>query len=168
MRARYVAADLPGNPHADLTLTSDARVPAGDESFDAVLSTQVLEHVADPGLYLAECFRVLRPGGRMLLSTHGVFVYHPDPVDLWRWTCEGLRRQVEFAGFQIETFEGIVGPVATGIQMSQDVVYWHLPRALRPVFALVLQTLIRVIDRFESSESKGYNASIFALVAIKP
>ena len=55
-------------------------------SFDAVLSTQVLEHVADPGALPAERFRVLRPGGRLLLSTHGIFVYHPDPDDYWRWT----------------------------------------------------------------------------------
>src|SRR3954453_20656477 len=67
----YVAADLPGNPHATLELSDDGSVPAPDDSFDALLSTQVLEHVDDPALYLAEAHRVLRPGGRMLLSTHG-------------------------------------------------------------------------------------------------
>ena len=87
----FVGADLPGNPHASVALNPDGSLPVADASFDAILSTQVLEHVEDPVLYLAECSRVLRPGGRMLLSTHGIFVYHPDPVDLWRWTCEGLR-----------------------------------------------------------------------------
>ena len=32
------------------------------------------------------------PGGRVLLSTHGTMVYHPNPVDLWRWTGPGLER----------------------------------------------------------------------------
>ena len=38
-------------------------MPFPDQSFDAVISSNVLEHVADPGKVLGECFRILRPGG---------------------------------------------------------------------------------------------------------
>lgn len=166
--ARFVAADLPGNPHAGMQLNADATVPSDGGSFDVVVSTQVLEHVADPALYLSECFRVLRPGGRLLLSTHGVFVYHPDPVDYWRWTCAGLRHVVEEAGFTIVRFEGIIGLVATGIQLIQDATYYRLPRALRPVYALVMQSLARLADRLQSQASRDLNAQVFGLVAEKP
>jgi SAM-dependent methyltransferase len=44
-------------------------LPFGDRSFDLVLSHSVIEHVADPLTYLKEAFRVLRPGGHMLLQT---------------------------------------------------------------------------------------------------
>nr|AYC79423.1 hypothetical protein [uncultured bacterium] len=164
----FVAADLPGNPHAPVVIAPDGTVPLPAESFDAVLSTQVLEHVADPAVYLAECFRVLRPGGRMLLSTHGLMVYHPDPVDYWRWTCAGLERAVREAGFEIRGFEGIMGLAATGLQLVQDATYWHLPRPLRPVLALVLQSLIRIADRLQSDGSRRLNALVFAVVAEKP
>jgi SAM-dependent methyltransferase len=163
--ADYVAADLPGNPHAAVELRPDGRVPVEDSSFDAVVSTQVLEHVEDPGLYLAECARVLRPGGRLLLSTHGIFVYHPDPVDYWRWTCAGLRRAVEEAGLEIEHLEGIIGLAATGLQLFQDAVYYRVPRLLRPALALVLQALIGLCDRLESQEMRDLNAQVFAIVA---
>lgn len=166
--ADFVAADLPGNPNASIELNADATVPCEDGSFDAVLSTQVLEHVEDPDLYLSECFRALRPGGRMLLSTHGVFVYHPDPDDYWRWTCAGLQRVVTRTGFEIERFEGIVGLLATGMQLVQDAIYWRLPRWLRPVLALAMQSLIALADRLQSPESKRLNASVFAVVARKP
>jgi SAM-dependent methyltransferase len=164
----YVAADLPGNPHATLLLHDDGTVPVPDASFDAVLSTQVLEHVLDPALYLRECARVLRPGGRLLLSTHGIFVYHPDPVDLWRWTSAGLRHVVEDAGLRVVRFEGIIGLLATGIQLVQDAIYWHLPRPVRPVVALCLQTLAALADRLEGDTSRDRNGQVFGLVAEKP
>jgi SAM-dependent methyltransferase len=165
---RYVGADLPGNPDATLEIRPDGTVPLEDESVDAVLSTQVLEHVADPALHLAEAARMLRPGGRLLLSTHGLMVYHPDPVDYWRWTCAGLRRAVEDAGLEIERFEGVMGLSATGLQLFQDAWYWRLPRPLRPLLALSLQTAIAVADRLERPESRELNALVFALVARRP
>jgi SAM-dependent methyltransferase len=164
----YVGADLPGNPDATIDLNPDATVPAEESSFDAVISTQVLEHVGDPALYLSECFRVLKPGGRLLLSTHGVFVYHPDPVDYWRWTCAGLQKQVEAAGFEVVRFQGVFGLVAIGLQTVQDGIYWHLPRLLRPAFALVMQGLIKLADGIQSDGSRRLNASVFVVVAAKP
>lgn len=161
----YLAADLPGNPDATLAIAADGTVPVADGAVDAVLSTQVLEHVEDPDLYLAECARVLRPGGRLLLSTHGLMVYHPDPDDYWRWTCAGLRRVVERAGFTIVRFEGIMGLSATGLQLVQDAWYWRLPRPARAPYALVMQTLVKLADRLEPREARQLNALVFALVA---
>jgi SAM-dependent methyltransferase len=161
----YIAADLAGNPEATTLLREDGTVPVADGSVDAVISTQVLEHVADPARYLRECRRVLRPGGGLLLSTHGLMVWHPDPVDLWRWTCDGLRRQVEDAGFEVVRFEGVMGLGATGVQLLQDAWYWRVPRPVRPLLAFVLQSVAALLDRVEAQESKDMNALVFALVA---
>jgi SAM-dependent methyltransferase len=166
--AEYSAADLPGNPHASLLLNPDGTVPVPGDSFDVVMSTQVLEHVPDPALYLSECYRALRPGGRMLLSTHGTFVYHPDPDDYWRWTCAGLQKVVRDAGFEVVRFEGVIGGLPTGLQLVQDSIYWKLPRVARPLLALVMQALISLADRLHSEGSRALNAQVFALVAEKP
>lgn len=167
-RAEYVAADLPGNPDATVEIAADGTLPVADASFDAVLSTQVLEHVADPATYLAECARVLRPGGRMLLSTHGIMVFHPDPVDYWRWTAAGLERVVSEAGLEVVRLEGVVGLGATGVQLFQESLYYRVPPMLRAPLALVLQALAALADRFESAEARRLNALVFALVAEKP
>jgi SAM-dependent methyltransferase len=164
----FVGADLPGNSQATLELQPDGTVPAADASFDAVLSTQVLEHVADPEVYLRECLRVLRPGGRLLLSTHGIMVYHPDPVDYWRWTCAGLRRAVDTAGFRVIRFEGIMGVMATGLQLVQDAAWYRAPRWLRPLICLIMQPMVALSDRLERPESRDLNALVFAVVAEKP
>jgi SAM-dependent methyltransferase len=89
--AEVVGFDVPGNPHADLHGSIDA-LPVADASFDVVLCLQVLEHVPNPAAAVRELRRVVRPGGRVLLSTHGVYPFHPNPDDLWRWTHDGLAR----------------------------------------------------------------------------
>lgn len=164
----YLAADLPGNPAATIAINTDGTVPVDDASVDAVLSTQVLEHVADPRLYLRECHRVLRPGARLLLSTHGFMVYHPDPVDLWRWTAAGLREELERAALRVVRLEGIMGLTATGLQFVQDGSLPRVPARLRPPFAFVMQRLIAFADRREPAESRDRNALVFAAVAEKP
>jgi SAM-dependent methyltransferase len=86
-----VGFDVPGNEHADLHGSLES-IPVEDGSFDVVLCLQVLEHVPDPAAAVRELHRVVRPGGRVLLSTHGVYPFHPNPDDLWRWTHQGLER----------------------------------------------------------------------------
>jgi SAM-dependent methyltransferase len=86
-----VGFDVPGNPHADLHGSLES-IPVEDASFDLVLCLQVLEHVPDPAAAVRELRRVVGPGGRVLASTHGVYPFHPNPDDLWRWTQQGLER----------------------------------------------------------------------------
>jgi SAM-dependent methyltransferase len=102
--AVYHRADLAGGADGtdlDFPFMSDSRLPPEVGNYDFVLSSQVLEHVLDPALYLSECFRVLKPGGKLLVTTHGTFWDHACPHDYWRWTAYGLRKAVENAGFGV-------------------------------------------------------------------
>ena len=164
---RYLAADLPGNADATIEIAPDGSLPLDDASVDVVFSSQVLEHVPDPARYLAECGRVLRPGGRLLLSTHGIMVYHRDPVDYWRWTGEGLQHIVADAGFEIVRFEGVMGLAATGLQLFQDGTCHKVPRRLQPTYLGIMQTLVGAFDR-QSAASRAENALVYALIARTP
>jgi SAM-dependent methyltransferase len=99
--AGYVAADLEPGPKVDRVLRPDGMTGEPGNNYDFVLSTQVLEHVRNPHLYVQECRRILRPGGRILLTTHGMFVEHGCPHDYQRWTARGLEELFREAGFQI-------------------------------------------------------------------
>lgn len=95
--ARYIGVDWTARPNVDVVAPAED-LPFDDASFDLLLSTQVLEHVDDPGRVVAEACRVLRPGGIALVSTHGVVNYHPNPNDYWRWTHAGLARLLQEQG----------------------------------------------------------------------
>lgn len=98
----YVRADVVGMTDLDHVITPGKPLDAPDASFDCILSTQVLEHVSDPQQYLADCHRMLKSSGNLLLSTHGTFPDHSVPWDFQRWTTNGLRRDIEAAGFKVE------------------------------------------------------------------
>lgn len=107
----YHRADLFGGDNLDFSYGLDGRLPASAADYDCVLSTQVLEHVEDPDAYLRECYRVLRPDGRLMLTTHGLFEDHGCPYDYWRWTVYGLRRLIEKAGLEVEAVKKLTtGP----------------------------------------------------------
>lgn len=163
----YMGADLPGNPDATVEISPDGRLALDDESVDLVLSSQVLEHVADPNLYLNECWRVLKPGGRLVLSTHGLMTWHRDPVDYWRWTGEGLQKVVVDHGFSLISFQGVMGLAATGLQFFQDATLAGIPRIFWRPYCLVFQLSCALFDRFQSDASRQMNALVYILHAEK-
>jgi SAM-dependent methyltransferase len=100
----YVTTDWEQSPHEDAqaadVIAPGDDLPLDDESFDAVLCTQVLEHVPRPAAMLAELHRVLRPGGRLFLSAPLVWELHELPHDYFRYTAPGLESLASGAGFE--------------------------------------------------------------------
>ena len=95
--SEYVGVDVDDGAQADLIGAAES-LPVEDASFDLVLCIQVLEHVDDPARAVRELERAVRPGGRVLVATHGVYPYHPGPADHWRWTHTGLAKLLEDNG----------------------------------------------------------------------
>ncbi len=75
------------------------RWPVLDGSADVVLTTETLEHVLEPAVFLAEARRVLRDGGRIILTVPFSARWHYVPHDYWRYTPSSLRILLERAGF---------------------------------------------------------------------
>jgi SAM-dependent methyltransferase len=161
----YIGFDFPGNELADRQLSDRGLLPMGDFEADIALSTQVLEHVRDPETYLAECRRVLKKSGLLILSTHGVWRYHPDPCDYWRWTSQGLKQVLSDAGFEIIRFRGIMGPGATALQLWQDAVLRRLHWRLERPFSALMQCLIMLADRRCPAAARDADASVYMTVS---
>ena len=83
-------------------------LPFADDAFDLVLSLQTLEHVWDQRRFVAECARVLRPGGRLALTTPNRLTFPPGNLFHAREVdVRELRALAESSLFQVETLLGL-------------------------------------------------------------
>lgn len=98
----YQRADFAHSDDLDYIIEPGRKLDAPDASFDLILSTQVLEHVPDYHFYLAESRRLLKPGGRMILSSHGFYPEHGFPFDFHRWTINGISNDLVKIGFEVQ------------------------------------------------------------------
>jgi SAM-dependent methyltransferase len=98
--ADYRRADITGASNLNYHISSDSIISEKDNTFDLIISTQVAEHVLNPITYFAETHRLLRPTGKFLITTHGVWEEHGSPFDYQRWTASGLHRDLEKCGFK--------------------------------------------------------------------
>jgi SAM-dependent methyltransferase len=166
---RYLTCDLDGRP--DLLLGADGGVPLPNASADLIVSFQVLEHVEDVGRYLRECARLLRPGSRLLLSTHGTWLYHPHPTDFRRWTREGLLCDVRREGFEVESIAAVVGPLAWTTQFrlfGYRAALLRIPLlggALTAALCVVMNLRMLVEDRVTPEAIREDNAAVYVVVA---
>jgi len=95
----YRRADITEAPTLRYKIKPDSTIAEADGVFDLIISTQVAEHVPNPGVYFQECLRLLKPGGKLILTTHGIWDEHGSPYDFQRWTDAGLIRDLKVAGF---------------------------------------------------------------------
>jgi len=75
-------------------------------SFHTVLTTQVLEHVPHPSVFLKKIFRILKPSGILILTAPLIASLHETPRDYFRFTEYGLRQLLSDAGFEILVIKG--------------------------------------------------------------
>ena len=149
----YVALDYPATGRdlygARPDVFADARMlPFADAVFDGAICLEVLEHVSDPALVVAEIARVIRPGGTVWLSMPFLYPLHDAPYDFQRYTEFGLRRDIERAGMCVVALRrtshalraaGVLAclAVAGGIEARAGLLRW----VLLPFAAAIVLTI---------------------------
>lgn len=97
--------------------------PFESEFFDGAICNQVLEHVFTPDRFLGEIHRVLKPGGKLLLTVPFVWDEHEQPYDYARYTSFGLRNMLEKNGFEMLEHRKINADIRVLFQLTNAYLY---------------------------------------------
>lgn len=143
--AEYFRADVHGAKDLDFEIGEGGEVNAPGESFDLLLSTQVLEHCPSPHTYLRESHRVLRRSGRLILTTHGLFEDHACPNDFHRWTEDGLRALLTQSGFAVDSIVRLTMGPRAGFQLFQSAISGVSVRDRPGLGRFILRPIWRVL-----------------------
>lgn len=139
---RYVALDSRVGDsswdYSEVDVAADlAAIPFPDCSTDVVLNIQVLEHVPDPQQVVNELYRVLKPGGTLLLTAPQGWHEHQQPHDFFRFTQYSLRSIFRKAGFrrvEIAPIGGYFHYLGHRLTYVPKVLFQGRPAWLRVVF----------------------------------
>jgi len=145
----YESTDIKGDNHTFLCSIDD--IPVSDNSYDVIICTQVLEHVPYPQKVIDEFYRVLKPGGKLLLTAPQGWMVHGEPYHFFNFTRYGLILLFDNAGFKIVSIDNCGG------------VFWYLNDIIRtlpvPVIKHFIQVFLFYLDKFDRVQkfTLGYN-----------
>jgi SAM-dependent methyltransferase len=104
-----ICTDWQGSRHGNLFIDEasdlNEKLNFSDSAFDTVILTDVLEHIYNPRLLLNEIYRVLKPGGKVIIAVPFLYRIHEEPHDYHRFTEYALRKMCEETGFSIVKME---------------------------------------------------------------
>jgi len=93
--------DVYQHPNLTHVATSEYSFPIADESYDVVLSGQVIEHVRKIWVWMREVARVCKPGGTVITINPVSWPYHEAPIDCWRAYPEGMKALYEDSALDV-------------------------------------------------------------------
>jgi SAM-dependent methyltransferase len=108
--SEYIGIDMEktGHEHASSKVDifyNGKEIPFPDESFDSIFCSEVLEHVFNLNEILPELRRVLKKGGKMLITVPFCWNEHEVPFDFGRYTSFGIQYILKENGFEIDIYK---------------------------------------------------------------
>lgn len=142
-----------------------ACVPLVDSCADAVVCTEILEHVLSPETVLAEAHRLLQPGGQLILSMPFLCPVHADPHDYQRYTgtkLMSLLTEAELCQVNIRPqglYFTVLADMVRGVlaRLQPTLVRWILALFVVPSLDWLTRREARVVpSAFVASHVSGY------------
>lgn len=124
------------------------KFPFESETFNSVLCNQVLEHVFNPEEFLSEIARILKPGGRLLLTVPFVWDEHEQPFDYARYSSFGIIYLIRNSGLIVIEHQKLGADISTIFQLLNGYIYKEIqnfPRFIRITFSITLMAFFNII-----------------------
>ena len=126
-------------------------LPFLGKSIDAVQCMQLIEHVKNPERMIGEIHDALKPGGEVFLTAPFMYPYHEAPIDLNRWSQEGLRSLMkEFSPIQVGVLGGPTATLVEAFHGWLSILFsFNSDKLYQTIYLLLLPFLkpLKIIDR---------------------
>jgi SAM-dependent methyltransferase len=154
-------------PRVDVRHGNLAALPLPDTSVDVVVNFQVIEHLWDQPQFVAECARVLRPGGVLLMSTPNRITFSPgrdtpvNPFHIRELNAQELTELLVDGGFAVTSMSGVFhGPGLTALDAKHggSIIDAQVERALADAPwppDLLADVASVTVDDFDLTEAGG-------------
>jgi SAM-dependent methyltransferase len=124
----YIGMDVEQSGHShqneEIDVFYDGKTfPFPDNSFDSIITSQVFEHVFTPDLFVKEIYRVLKPGGTLLLTVPFVWDEHEQPYDFARYSSFGLSHILKENNFTIQSHIKTLPDIRVIFQIFNTYIY---------------------------------------------
>ena len=117
-------------------------IPVADASYDAVICSGLLEHVPDPQKTIDEFTRIVKPGGKIVISASFAFSNHNNPDNYFHFTTDGLRLLFERSGLEVKYVQPSCKPFRTiGILLQRIGYQTKLPWLFKIPLFLVAKVM---------------------------
>lgn len=169
---KYITLDVDSKNSPDIISSAD-NIPLKNGSVDSIICTQVLGDIREPFLAIGEFFRILRPGGYVILSESLLNETHGEPNDFWRFTNFGLKYMFEKCGFTLMTIDQRGGFFTSRAQL---LIRYLIDRFgfIRKKYFFPVRVLIKVygksmmsLDKFDGTRSNKKHALGWCVLAKK-
>lgn len=136
--------------------------PFADGTFDTIFCCSVLEHVTDPASALAAMARLLKPGGKIVLSVPFVYFVHGAPQDFYRFTRFGVELMAQRAGLTVQEISSSGGLAhmlmhAVSMVIAGSAGSGAVGVSIASFVSAVLWRIARLIDRLDRSGRLAQN-----------
>ncbi len=167
---RYVGVDIEAGPGVDeICDARDVLKRFGPESFDVLLTTELLEHVRDWRAAIRAFKGVLRPGGVLLLTTRSKgHPYHGYPFDFWRYESEDMK--AIFKDFDVDVIAEDTMEPGVFVKATKPSAYAECSLDGIALYAIITQKRMLQVSagqafwfRFRFSTRRAYHRSVFWL-----
>jgi SAM-dependent methyltransferase len=158
---KYIKLDNHNYPDIDIIADITKKIPLKNGEIDSVVCFQVLEHVENPKKVVDEIHRVLRKGGRCLLTTHMAAPLHGEPNDFYRFTKYALKDL--FKKFEFIEIKPNGGAALSIVQLFIWGISEKIPKIIASPLIQISNIFGKIIDKLVYSEVFTLNYSVFAI-----
>jgi SAM-dependent methyltransferase len=170
---KYIGCDVVQSNmnQVDLICYAD-NIPLPSNSFDTVISTQTIEHVANHQGLINEANRLLKEGGYFIVSGPFTWPLHEEPYDFFRFSKHGYRYILEKGSFEIVEINSNGGMWATSgqglihalvnIKSNKWLVKFIRFISLRLKFYILINSIFSLLDRIDYNEINTINYTVIA------